>query len=163
MASNDVAAKSRRHSHTRSIPSIQSPFSGGESYGLMIPVVASTLGLCATVGFLCSSPKWTNLISTQQHEDTRSTPWLGDLRWKVTHLDIETDDPTYVLSPLSESDLRPRRLWTRILVPDYSPDLRLSHPTYIRPTRPKPGVGRMPPIDRPTTTPDLPFRFTWPF
>ena len=43
------------HTHTLS-PRSKSPFSGGESCGLRIPVATSTLGLCASVSFLCSSP-----------------------------------------------------------------------------------------------------------
>ena len=65
VAPNDAAAKSRRHSHTRStIPSVQSSFTGGGSCGLRALVVTSTLFLCAWLVscFLCSSPKWTNQI-----------------------------------------------------------------------------------------------------
>ena len=69
---NDGAAKSRRHSHTRSIPSVQSQCSGWESYGLRFPVATSTLGLCATVGFLCSCLR--NGLQLQQAAVSTSIP-----------------------------------------------------------------------------------------
>ena len=58
---------------------------------MRIPVVTSTLGLCASVGFLCSSPKWNSLLS-------------AGFYW-CSFLFFSRDDGSRLLSPLARCDV----------------------------------------------------------